>query len=125
MDNTQMKEICKSLYFLSDLQEQKRLWIDLNSNNEISSFDEEIQYLYYNLQFANFILENKHFWDKSFFDKIIIFSKSLYSFWDEVIQKYPDDKKIHHFLLFDSSKWRDLSNESKEIYLVISQLLGN
>ena len=73
MDNTQMKEICKSLYFLSDLQEQKRLWIDLNSNDEISSFDEEMQYLYYNLQFADFILENKHFWDISFLNKMIAF----------------------------------------------------
>ena len=50
MDYNQFHQICQSLDFLSDVEQQKALWLLPNNNEgEISSFDEEILYLYSNL----------------------------------------------------------------------------
>lgn len=110
MDYNQFYQICQSLDFLSNVEQQKALWLHPNNNEgEISSFDEEILYLYSNLQFKNFVADNKNLFPAHLFEELRLLSDFLYNFWDTTTTKYPDTAKLYKFL-FNSEKWKELTN---------------
>lgn len=118
MIDIQTKEIRDALRLLGDINRQKQLWLNIdNENNCISSFDEEIQYLYSNLRFKEFIVNNRLSLNNSLYNELKVFAEELYDYWHSIVEK-DDDEKIHKYVINDSY-WQELSEKVK---LILDQL---
>jgi hypothetical protein len=105
MNKDWVNNIYNSIKDFSNIEKQRELWLGLNENYA-SSFDEDINLLYYSFCFDEFIIElNKESGNKKVADELVEFKNMLDSY-----EKPNTEKEI-----LEDSAWLNIVNKAGHI----------
>jgi len=114
MEKYWIENIYEMIESYSDLEWQKRAWIDPD-DTVVSSYDEDFAMLFDSYCFESFIEE----WEKENYDKQVL--EELISFRDKLIaynNKIPNDGNLYDEQMLNDPDWIEVVNQAKKILCV-------